>query len=198
MNARDRESAIVLGMLQAIDARSDVTQRHLADQLGVALGLANSYLKRCVRKGLVKIHQAPANRYLYYLTPEGFVEKTRLTADYLRYSLDFYRRASESIGEAFATCESRNWARLGLYGCSELAEIAAIRASEHQSEILCVVDSEARNETFVGLPRFNTVAESPVVDAWLFTCLTNPIAQLELLHRSVDPNTVIMPSILSV
>ena len=61
-----------------------MTQRHLADRLGVALGLANSYLRRCARKGLIKITQAPDNRYLYYLTPQGFTEKTRLTARYLR------------------------------------------------------------------------------------------------------------------
>lgn len=65
----DREEALTLAILQAIEARSDMTQRHLADGMGVAIGLANSYLKRCVRKGLVKITQAPANRYLYYLTP---------------------------------------------------------------------------------------------------------------------------------
>ena len=43
--------------------------------MGVALGLANSYLKRCIRKGFIKITEAPANRYLYYLTPQGFAEK---------------------------------------------------------------------------------------------------------------------------
>jgi len=80
---------LTLELLEAIEARSDVTQRHLADRLGVALGLANSYLKRCARKGLIKVHQAPANRYLYYLTPQGFAEKARLTGEYLTSSLDF-------------------------------------------------------------------------------------------------------------
>ena len=89
----DREQALTLELLAAIESRSDVTQRHLAARLDVALGLANSYLRRCVRKGLVKITQAPANRYLYYLTPQGFAEKSRLTAHYLSVSFDFYRHA---------------------------------------------------------------------------------------------------------
>ena len=63
-----KEEIATLEILQAIENKSDVTQRHLADRLDVALGLANSYLKRTVRKGLVKIQQAPANRYFYYLT----------------------------------------------------------------------------------------------------------------------------------
>ena len=81
MNGKQqREDARVLEVLDAVHQRSDLSQRHLARQMGVALGLANSYLKRCMRKGLIKISAAPANRYLYYLTPKGFSEKSRLTA----------------------------------------------------------------------------------------------------------------------
>ncbi len=61
------ESEITLGVLTAIEQDSAVTQRSLARDLGIALGLANAYLKRCAKKGLVKISQAPANRYAYYL-----------------------------------------------------------------------------------------------------------------------------------
>ena len=102
VNMRQREEPLTLEILEAIEESSDVTQRHLARRLGVALGLANSYLKRCVRKGLIKVQQAPANRYLYYLTPKGFAEKSRLTAEYLRVSLSFYRRASDSLAAIFS------------------------------------------------------------------------------------------------
>jgi DNA-binding MarR family transcriptional regulator len=71
-----------LGLLQAIEQKDNISQRHLAQEMGVALGLANSSLKRCVKKGGIKITTAPANRYLYYLTPNGFAEKARLTADF--------------------------------------------------------------------------------------------------------------------
>ena len=86
---QNREESLTLEILQAVEADSDMTQRRLADSMGVALGLANSYLRRCIRKGLVKIKQAPANRYLYYLTPKGFAEKSRLTGDYFAYSLNW-------------------------------------------------------------------------------------------------------------
>ena len=70
MNAPpDPENARTLEILDIVQRNEQVSQRHLARQLGVALGLANSYLKRCVKKGWVKVQQAPANRYLYYLTP---------------------------------------------------------------------------------------------------------------------------------
>ena len=100
-----KEDNVTLSILEAIENKNDMTQRHLADNLGVALGLANSYLKRCVKKGLVKIHQAPANRYLYYLTPKGFSEKSRLTTQYLSTSFEFYRRAGDSCKEIFIQCD---------------------------------------------------------------------------------------------
>ena len=72
MNAVEREDDHTLGVLSAVSEEGNLSQRRLALHLGVALGLANSYLKRCVKKGWVKVHQVPGNRYLYYLTPRGF------------------------------------------------------------------------------------------------------------------------------
>ena len=63
--ATDYEAAITLGLLTAVEDNSRLTQRVAADELGIALGLVNAYLKRCIRKGYVKVTQAPANRYAY-------------------------------------------------------------------------------------------------------------------------------------
>ena len=68
---------VVLNVLTSIERDNAITQRALARELGIALGLANAYLRRCVRKGLVKMHQVPINRYAYYLTPQGLSEKSR-------------------------------------------------------------------------------------------------------------------------
>ena len=46
---------IVLGVLDVVEKNSKVTQRWVAGELGIALGLANAYLKRCVRKGLIRV-----------------------------------------------------------------------------------------------------------------------------------------------
>ncbi len=107
---------IVRGLLTSIERDSAVTQRKLAGDLGIALGLANAYLRRCVRKGLVKVSQVPLNRYAYYLTPQGFAEKSRLTAEYLAYSFDFFRRARQDCSEVLRQCAARGWRRVVLYG----------------------------------------------------------------------------------
>ena len=98
--ARDDEqnnARIVLGLLESVERDGAQSQRKLASDLGIALGLVNAYLKRCVKKGLLKIGQAPARRYAYYLTPHGFTEKSRLTVEYLSYSFTLFRRAATLI-----------------------------------------------------------------------------------------------------
>ena len=195
-NTEEREESLTLEILQAIDQQEDVTQRHLAANLGVALGLANSYLKRCVRKGLVKIHQVPANRYLYYLTPKGFAEKSRLTAKYLRISFDFYRNAGRSINHNFNQCESAGFRKILFYGISELAEIAAIRSLEHQLEITGIYDPAAHQTNFLNLPVWKKLQGVPDFDACLLTTLEKPEEAYRSLSREIDKERIFVPSIL--
>src|SRR5580765_2856373 len=97
---REEEERIVLNLLNSVDDGAQ-SQRRIAEELGIALGLVNAYLKRCVKKGLVKVSEAPARRYAYYLTPRGFAEKSRLTVEYLGFSFSFFRQARAECAEIF-------------------------------------------------------------------------------------------------
>ena len=196
MNASDKEDSLTLSILETIENKNDVTQRHLAEKLGVALGLANSYLKRCVRKGLIKIHQAPANRYLYYLTPMGLSEKSRLTAEYLTSSFDFYRRAGDSLTQIYNECGERGWQRIIFCGVSELAEIASIRALEHNINIVGVWDPNSDKKQFLDLPIWKSLIDVDEYDVCLLTELNNAKATYELLREQTDIDRILVPSIL--
>ena len=143
---------IVLGLLESVERDGAQSQRKLAAELGIALGLVNAYLKRCVTKGLVKISGVPTRRYAYYLTPKGFAEKSRLTVEYLAVSFEFFRRARADCTEAFGEARRRGWKRVALLGVSDLAEIATICAAETEVTITAVVDAAATAKTFVGIP----------------------------------------------
>jgi DNA-binding MarR family transcriptional regulator len=143
---------IVLGLLTSIERNSAITQRKLAGDLGIALGLANSYLRRCVRKGLIKIGQVPLNRYAYYLTPQGFAEKSRLTAEYLTVSFNFFRRARSDCAELLQECAARGWTRVALCGAGDLAEVAVLSAGESEIEVACVIDAARAGGRCVSVP----------------------------------------------
>lgn len=202
MNGKDtlsselKEEQRVLELLDAVGRKSDVSQRHLARQMGVALGLANSYLKRCIRKGFIKINEAPANRYLYYLTPKGFAEKGRLTAKYLSTSFEFYRHAGQSCTKVLRECQERNWRRIVLAGVSDLAEIAALRAIELDLDFLGTYDSHDEKNKFLGRPVWRSVTDIGSFDVIVLTELKEPRVRYEQLVSLLDRQRVVVPDIL--
>src|SRR3974390_141139 len=115
-------SRIMLGLLDAVEQERAHSQRHLASELGIALGLVNAYLKRCMKKGLVKVREAPARRYAYYLTPQGFAEKSRLTVEYLSHSFGFYRQAKTDCSGLFRGAEASGGKNVLVGGHFELPQ----------------------------------------------------------------------------
>lgn len=151
-NSAAQENAIMLEVLSTIERDSRITQRSLSRKLGIALGLVNAYLKRCAKKGLIKVRQVPLNRYAYYLTPKGFVEKSRLTAEYLSVSFNFFRDAREDCTALFEQCAARGFHTLALAGEGELAEIAVLSAADTKVQITCVIDGASSKERCAGRP----------------------------------------------
>ncbi len=124
-----------LEILIAIGEGRPLTQRALAQRLGVALGLANLYLKRLARKGLIKITEFPRKpatrkRLRYVVTPKGLAEKARLTYAYMNYSLAIYRRTRETLRETLSHLHGNGMKRIALYGLGEAAELAYITLRE--------------------------------------------------------------------
>ncbi|RAU23542.1 MarR family transcriptional regulator [Paramagnetospirillum kuznetsovii] len=180
-----RQARLELDLLKLIHADANVTQRKLAGELGIALGLANSYLKRCVKKGLVKVMAVPANRYAYFLTPQGFAEKSRLVGEYLSQSLNFFRQARGQCEELFQLCEKRGWRRVALCGASDLADIAALTAADFDIVI-------------VGIASLAHMDQLGEVDAVLLTDLADPLAAWEALVARMPAERVLTPKILEV
>lgn len=191
------EVEITLGLLNAIERDSGVTQRTLANELGIALGLANAYLKRCAKKGLIKIAQVPANRYAYYLTPQGFAEKSALTGRYLTQSFNLFRHSRAQYDELLAFCATRGWKRVAFAGVGDLAEIAILCAANHGITVIGLLDG-ASGETFHGLPVANRLKDLGPVDVVIVTDMTAPQDVFEALIRVLPRERVLAPRLLSI
>jgi DNA-binding MarR family transcriptional regulator len=192
-------SRIVLGLLDAVEQDHAQSQRLLASELGIALGLVNAYLKRCVKKGLVKVRGAPARRYAYYLTPQGLAEKSRLTVEYLSYSFGFFRQARKDCSGLFRAAKAGGVNRVVFAGQSDLAEIAALCAMEQGIKIVGVVQEGATQREFIGLPVFdNFDAVSGVFDAVLVTDVTNVREAWEAAVARFGTERVFVPELLRI
>ncbi|NDH10001.1 MAG: MarR family EPS-associated transcriptional regulator [Gammaproteobacteria bacterium] len=91
-------------VLHILEEEPDLTQRELADKLGVSLGSANYCLKALVEIGHIKAGNFSKNPdksvYLYLLTPKGIAEKANLTAGFLKRKMAEYRALKKEIQSA--------------------------------------------------------------------------------------------------
>lgn len=191
------DPGISLGLLEQIETNSGVTQRGLANELGIALGLVNLYIKRCIKKGWIKASQAPANRYAYYLTPSGFQEKSRLAAEYLSSSLNFFRHARHQMNDVFASCQVDGLHRIVLVGVSDLAEIAILSSHEAAGvEVVAIVDPARQGETFLGLPIVASVESLDGIDGAVITAMNDSQAAYDNIVSAMMPACVRAPDLL--
>jgi DNA-binding MarR family transcriptional regulator len=191
------QARILLGLLESVERDETQSQRQLATELGIALGLLNAYLKRCIRKGLVKMRRAPARRYAYYLTPRGFAEKSRLTIEYLSFSLDFFRQAKADCRETLDAARRSGFARVVLAGRSDLTEIALICALESGVEIVAVVDAAAGPSRFMGVPAFDSFEQvKEPFDAVVVTDLVNGPKSYACAIAALGAEHVLIPKLL--
>jgi DNA-binding MarR family transcriptional regulator len=189
---------ITLGLLAAVDENSSVTQRDVARELGIALGLANTYLKRCVKKGLIKVRQVPANRYTYYLTPRGFAEKSRLTAEYLTQRFHFFRLMRNECAAVLERCESNGWSKVALHGLTDISEILFTCLPEHEVEIVAIVDESSRLPAYSGVPVVSSLSLLPACDAIIVTDIDDPQLGYDKAIKQFDKSRVLVPDLMSV
>jgi DNA-binding MarR family transcriptional regulator len=191
------KTRIMLGLLESVQRGDIYSQRRLASDLGIALGLVNAYLKRCVTKGLVKVGEAPARRYAYYLTPQGFAEKSRLTVEYLSYSFSLFRQAKNDCTAVLQVALARDLKQIAFVGVSDLAEIAAICSLDCGIASVAIIDGHSELARFAGMPVvkcFENVDSR--VDAVLITDMKDPLGQTQAAIAHFGLSRVLVPALL--
>jgi len=88
-------------VMKIIEGRPGISQRELADELGVSLGKANYCLKALIGKGWVKVNnfRNSDNKlgYLYILTPMGIEQKAQITVRFLKRKIAEYEALKDEI-----------------------------------------------------------------------------------------------------
>lgn len=146
----DQDKLRTLKLLEAVDSSHPPTQRELARDLNISLGLVNAFMKRLVKKGYFKITTIPKSRAKYLLTPQGALEKSRLTYEYIRYSVGFYREIREMLVTLFGRLEEEGVERIALYGCGEVAELAHLFLQNTSIKLSGVFDQRPDGREFFG------------------------------------------------
>ncbi|HEY4136788.1 MAG TPA: hypothetical protein VGO34_16415 [Alphaproteobacteria bacterium] len=187
-----------LDFLAAVERGEVVTQATLSRRVGVAIGLINALLKRAMLKGYVKARSAPYKRYAYYLTPRGFAEKSRLVAEYLEVSLEFFRDARREYTELFLRGRNSGLRRFVLVGSGELAEIATLAAHEAEVELVAIVDAETNRDRLYGIPVARSLAAAGDWDCAILTESRKPQESYAKLLDEAASDRILAPAFLKV
>ena len=143
-----------LKTLEAIEQAPSISQRDLARQLGVALGVTNACLSKMARAGLIRISRVNGRSLAYHLTPAGFSAKAKLSVEYARATVDLYRTARQAVTQGIAVLAERGVKRIGILGAGDIAEIVGIVCAHQGIAIMCIADEnpDIQGTSFLGLP----------------------------------------------
>ncbi|MDB4265045.1 winged helix-turn-helix transcriptional regulator [bacterium] len=189
----DPKEIRTLKILEKVDLDNTPSQRDLAGELNISLGLVNSFIKRLVKKGFVKITSIPKKRIKYILTPHGAAEKSRLTYLYIQHSYNFYKEARQKLRNLYLELESQGITRIVFYGAGDLAEIAYISLQETAIQLIAIVDDEKMDTRFMKFPVTDPAnLDTASYDRILVTAINSRDAILQKIVQSGIPSELVI------
>ena len=190
----DTQDIRTFKILEEIDQDDSISQRNLAKQLNISLGLVNSFIKRLANKGYFKITTMPKNRFRYILTPKGIREKTRLTYEYVKLSYQIFNDTRQKLQELYQKLEAEECQHLVFYGAGDLAELAYILSQDFAVAVVAVVDHRYKGKAFFN----NTILDPEEIkflsfDKILITTTESVEAVYDsILEKGISRNQVVV------
>lgn len=148
----DGNSYRELRLLEEVDTSPDLSQRKLARNLGVALGVANLLVKQGAKKGYIRVTQLGWKRWAYFVTPKGVTRKLHLTLAYVDRFLQHYRRVRNMLREDIASLPLNRESRVAIVGTTEIAELAFLALKDIGVDEIEVFDRAPATSSFLGMP----------------------------------------------
>ena len=188
----EKEDIHILRLMGEIERDGIPSQRDLSRRLDLSLGLVNTFLKRLVNKGYFKVKTMPRNRVKYFLTPKGLARKSRLTVEYLRYSINFYNEIKKLLLNKFQDMQGSQTKSILFFGAGEVAELAYLYLQLTDIELVGIIDDRKNGSPFFeylveGLSRL----DQGDWDAILLTRLDDMEVDMKTLaNKGVSPDRI--------
>jgi len=100
-NALDQEIRYCL--LKILSENHHLTQREMAEKMGISLGKLNYCVSQLTKKGFIKVNRFKSStakkKYIYVLTPHGLEEKAKVTLRFLKRKVSEYEEIQRQIRE---------------------------------------------------------------------------------------------------
>ncbi|KKR03863.1 MAG: hypothetical protein UT30_C0017G0002 [Candidatus Uhrbacteria bacterium GW2011_GWF2_39_13] len=174
----EKHDMLELEVLRHVEESPLLTNRRMADKLGVSVKLAHAILRGMVKRGLFHIKKHHSRRWDYFLTPKGLAEKVRLTREFLEFSMQFYQEARKASSQVCRDIAESGKRKIAFMGAGDLAEIAYLGVKEWNLELIEIYDDE--KESFLGIPVKKLDRISTSSSDYIIVCLydkSKPMAE---------------------
>jgi DNA-binding MarR family transcriptional regulator len=188
----DKEDIHTLRLMGEIERNDTPSQRELSRNLNLSLGLVNAFLKRLVNKGYFKVKTMPRNRVKYFLTPKGIARKSKLTVEYLRYSVNFYKEIKNLLISKFREMEVDRINSILFFGAGEVADLAYLYLQLTDIQLVGIIDERQVGDDFFEfkVESFDLLDQRDW-DVVLLTRLDDTDRDLEsLIGKGVSPDRI--------
>ncbi len=137
-----KEELRTLTLFNTVEKSPEINQRKLARELDISLGLANTYFQRVLKKGWIRANQVRPRRWLYFLTPKGAMEKSRLSLSYMHRTLESFRELKRKGDEYLRILSEKGVNGIHLCGEEDLIEIISFCFTGFKIELLSVISEK--------------------------------------------------------
>lgn len=124
-----------LEILKHVESTPRLNNRMAASKLGCGVKLAHTLLSKMVDRGFLHVKKHHARRWDYFLTSRGIAEKTRLTYEFVGFTMQFYHEARRESSLLCRKIAESGKKEVAFLGDGELAEIAYLGVKEWGLEL---------------------------------------------------------------
>ena len=178
----DRE--VMVRLLTTLAENPEATQRDLATEMGISLGMMVSYMKSCVRKGFIRSKQVAPRRWAYFVTPKGFAEKSRMVSGYLYRAMTFFRDTRVQLEELFSQCQKQGIQTIAMVGSGDVAEIALLMSQGFAVRLELIASPLFQEFQRTGQGKEH-IEKLKSFDAVLVTDIANPQGTFDALKECI-------------
>jgi len=141
---------ITLRIFNILEENPSASERFITKKTGLATGLVHSFMKKIIEKGWVKAKQVSPKRWLYFLTPTGFIEKSRISLQYFSRTLYTYSATQSVIQAELLTYLKSEIRKILVIGDNDIGEIAVLSIKANNNFTLSGVVGNSNSGGVIG------------------------------------------------
>jgi len=141
-----------LDTLLEIKDNPSLSQRSLAHNLNISLGLTNAILQNLIHRGWVKAQKMTGRKILYLITPQGMSRAANLVYDRFRETQNYYQYTKELLTSYLNDLYIKDERRVVIYGINHLAEITYLSLLDSPLKLHSIItdDPSSSKKKFLG------------------------------------------------